>query len=190
MDVPCGDCRGCCTSAYFIPISPDEKEALNSIPKKLLFKAPGLPKGYQVLGYCDNGHCPMFIENKCSIYHARPLTCRQYDCRVFAATGLDVGEDKPRIAAQAKRWRFDFAKAADSDHFGAVQAAAKFLNRYAETFPPGFLPGQATQRAMLAIKVYGLFLKSPVPARPSEKWVRERVGEIVGEAKKSTPSSP
>lgn len=181
MDVPCGDCRGCCTSAYFIPVGPDEKEALASIPKKLLFKAPGLPKGYQVLGYGDNGHCPMFVGNQCSIYRTRPLTCRQYDCRVFAATGLDVGEDKPRISAQARSWRFDFAKAADGEHFRAVQAAAKFLNRYEEYFQPGFLPGQATQRAMLAIRIYRLFLKKPLPARPKEEAIRERVGDIEGE---------
>lgn len=181
MDVPCGDCRGCCTSAYFIPVGPEEKEALASIPKKLLFKAPGLPKGYQVLGYGDNGHCPMFRENQCSIYQARPLTCRQYDCRVFAATGLDVGEDKPRIAAQAKSWRFEVADAADSEAFRAVQAAARFLNRYAESFPPGFLPGQATQRAVLALRIYRRFLKKPLSARPAEAAIRARVGEIVAE---------
>jgi hypothetical protein len=58
--VPCGDCRGCCTSGYFIHIQPHEKATLAAIPKKLLFPAPGLPKGNVLLGYRENGHCPMF----------------------------------------------------------------------------------------------------------------------------------
>ena len=31
MEVPCGDCRGCCTTSYFIHIAPDETAALGAI---------------------------------------------------------------------------------------------------------------------------------------------------------------
>ncbi len=107
--VPCGECRGCRTSAYFIPIAPDETDTLSHIPKALLFPAPGLPKGHRLLGYRENGHCPMFIDNACSIYPHRP---RLPAIRLPPVPGLPtaVEEGKPRIAAQAARWRFAFPR--------------------------------------------------------------------------------
>jgi uncharacterized protein len=157
-DVPCGDCRGCCTSSYFIHIGPDETAALARIPKALRFKAPGLPKGHVLMGYDEKGHCPMFKDNACSIYADRPQTCRDYDCRVFPATGFSVEEDKPVIAGQAVRWRFDFSKPTDKRDFAAVQSAAEFLRDHADAFPAGFLPSHPTQLAVLSLKVYTLFL--------------------------------
>ena len=50
-NVPCGECRACCTSAYFIHIAPEETATLARIPKRLTFRAPGLPKGHVLLGY-------------------------------------------------------------------------------------------------------------------------------------------
>jgi len=158
--VPCGECKACCTSSYFIHIGPDETETLARIPKELLFAAPGLPKGHVVLGYDQNGHCPMFINNTCSIYEYRPQTCRTYDCRIFPATGLPTGSDKPLIAQQAGRWQFAFSTMQDHEHFAAVQAAAKFLREHAESFPAGFVPNNPTQQAVVAIKVYTVFLRS------------------------------
>jgi uncharacterized protein len=174
--VPCGDCRGCCTSSYFIHIRPEEKETLARIPRKLIFKAPGMPKGHVLLGYGENGHCPLFIGNRCSIYAHRPQTCRDYDCRIFPATGIGLGEEKPLISRQADRWAFGFGEAEDRMHFTAVRAAAKFLDAHAESFPPGFVPRNPTQRAVVALKVYEAFLgaaggpgkrggESAVPAR-------------------------
>ena len=160
VSVPCGECKACCTSSYFIHIRPDETETLAKIPKELLFAAPGLPKGNVLLGYDKNGHCPLFIDNKCSIYDYRPQTCRNYDCRIFPATGLPVGSDKTLIAQQAGRWKFDFPTTQDHEHFLAVQAAAKFLREHAESFPAGFVPNNPTQQAIVAIKVYEVFLNS------------------------------
>ena len=166
--VPCGECKACCTSSYFIHIRSDETETLAKIPKEFLFAAPGLPKGHVVLGYDKNGHCPMFIDNKCSIYDYRPQTCRKYDCRIFPATGLPAGSDKPLISQQAGRWKFDFPTTQDHEHFLAVQAAAKFLREHAESFPPGFVPNNPTQQAVVAIKVYEVFLNSTHEAENGE----------------------
>lgn len=121
-DVPCGACAACCTSSQFVHIEPDESDTLAHIPAELLFPAPRLPSGHLVLGYDDRGHCPMLVENRCSIYEHRPRTCRTYDCRLFAATGLAI-TDKPAIAAQVARWRFSFPTPADRDRFDAVRAA-------------------------------------------------------------------
>jgi Fe-S-cluster containining protein len=157
-DVPCGDCRGCCTSAYFIHIRPDETAALAAIPKNLRFRAPGLPKGHVVMGYDEKGHCPMFKHNACSIYAHRPQTCRDYDCRVFAATGIPADEGKPAIAEQVGRWKFDVSAPRDKSHFDALRAAAAFLKDRAALFPPGFVPANNTQLAVVALKVYDVLL--------------------------------
>jgi len=156
--VPCGSCTACCTSSYFIHIEPDETETLSKIPKELQFTAPGLAKGNIVLGYDKNGHCPMFMDNKCSIYENRPRTCRKYDCRVFPATGLSVSEEKKLISEQADRWDFKFLDKNDQKQNTAVKTAAKFINDSPECFPIGFIPRNRTQQAVLAIKVYKVFL--------------------------------
>ncbi|MBN2009853.1 YkgJ family cysteine cluster protein [candidate division KSB1 bacterium] len=160
-DVPCGSCTACCTSSYFIHIQPDGQETLASIPKKLLFRAPGLPQGNVLMGYDKNGHCPMFKDNKCSIYKTRPQTCRDYDCRVFPATGLSVGADKPLIDQQALRWKFDLSTPLAQKELAAVHATAQFIREHADCFPNEFIPTNATQQAVLAIKVYTVFLDLP-----------------------------
>ena len=170
-NVPCGECRACCTSSYFIHIKPDETQTLASIPKQLLFPAPGLPKGNMVLGYDENGFCPMFKNNNCSIYEFRPQTCRDYDCRVFPATGLPAGENKVLISQQAQRWKFDLHTEQNNKQFFVVQAAAKFLTNHTECFPAGFVPNNTTQQAVLAIKVYDVFLNFT-----EERLKKERAG--------------
>jgi Fe-S-cluster containining protein len=157
MAVACGECRGCCTSSYFIPIEADEKETLAHIPKRLLFPAPGKAKGRWLIGYDEKGHCAFFKGNACSIYAHRPRVCRAYDCRVFPATGLSE-DGKPAIARQAERWRFAFPSAEDERQFEAARAAARFLREHAADFPEGFLPSQATQLAALALRIRSVFL--------------------------------
>ena len=104
--VPCGACTACCTSSQFVHIAPDETDTLAHIPVELRFPAPGLPKGHVVLGYDKHGTCPMLVGGACSIYEHRPRTCRIYDCRVFAAAGVEPDASQPAIAEQVSRWRF------------------------------------------------------------------------------------
>jgi len=161
MEVPCGDCRACCTSSYFIHIKPNETETISQIPEELLFVAPGLPKGHVLLGYDKNGHCPMFVNNGCSIYENRPQTCRDYDCRILSATGLTEGEERPLISEQAARWEFDLSSKKEQDEITALKSVAKFLIENKELFPDGFIPSNPIQHAVLAIKVYRVFLNEP-----------------------------
>lgn len=157
--VPCGECTACCRSSYFITIGPDETEVLARIPEELLSPAPGLPEGNVVLGYDENGHCPMLVDDNCSIYEHRPRTCRNYDCRIFAATGVAIEDDgKAPIARHALRWKFSYPDKRDRDRHSAVGAAATFLRKHAGSFPSG-VPNDSTQLAILAIKVYEVFLK-------------------------------
>jgi Fe-S-cluster containining protein len=158
-EVPCGGCNACCKASYFIHIRPDETEALARIPKALLFPAPGLPRGNVVMGYDEHGHCPMLVDDNCSIYEQRPITCRRFDCRVFPAAGIATREDeKALVANRARRWKFSYPTESDRDQHSAVRAATKFLTERAECFPNG-VPNNSTQLAILAIKVYEVFLE-------------------------------
>lgn len=158
-DVPCGACNACCRSSYFIHIKPTEKAALDRINKRLLFPAPGFPRGHQVLGYDETGRCPMFENLSCSIYENRPMTCRYYDCRIFAATEIPPGEDeKVLIAQQVSRWKFTFPEHCDKDWHSALQVAVHFIREHTDRFPEGTIPGNPTQLAVFAIKVCDVFL--------------------------------
>jgi uncharacterized protein len=129
-EVPCGACTACCTSSQFVHIGPDETDTLAHIPAGLLFPAPGQPKGHVLLGYDERGHCPMLVDGGCSIYEHRPRTCRAYDCRIFAAAGLDVDAEDDRkapVAAQARRWRFSFPTADDRRRHDALRTAVRTL---------------------------------------------------------------
>lgn len=157
-DVPCDGCTACCRSSQFVHIEPDEVETLARIPSALLFPAPRLPRGHVLLGYDENGHCPMLVDDRCSIYEHRPKTCRTYDCRIYAAAGVEVDEtEKPGIARRARRWRFDYPSPADEAEHDAVRAAAAYV-REQEDLHDG-TPSSATERAVLAIRLRGEFLK-------------------------------
>lgn len=161
-DVPCGGCTACCTSSQFIHIGPDEAETLARIPAELLFPAPRLPAGNVLLGYDENGHCPMLINGACSIYEHRPRTCRTYDCRVFPAAGVELDdEDQLAIAQRARRWRFSFPAEVDRTEHDAVRAAARFVREHEDLLPEDVVPANATQRAVLAIRLHDAFLAAP-----------------------------
>jgi Fe-S-cluster containining protein len=139
-DVPCGSCSACCTSSHFVHVEPDEADALAHIPASVRFPAPG--RAGQVMGYDEHGRCPMFVDGACSIYEHRPRACRTYDCRVFAAAGVEP--DRPAIAERAVRWRFRYATDVDRRRHEAVLAAAERLGTGT--------PTSATERAVLAVR--------------------------------------
>lgn len=77
-DVPCGSCFDCCSKltphltdeefksgkyAYTFMQSPISDEPVITIPKAV------------------HGGCMYLVDNKCSIYDDRPISCRQFDCR-------------------------------------------------------------------------------------------------------------
>jgi len=126
-DVPCGDCTVCCRASQFILVTSTDVAARSVIPSELLFAAPGLPEGNHVMGYDAHGHCPMFRDSGCSIYEQRPQACRTYDCRIFAATGIDVSADgRDELAARVARWQFDLANDG-AELLDALQAAGAYV---------------------------------------------------------------
>lgn len=156
-DVPCGTCVACCSSSQFVHIGPDERDALAHIPKALLFPAPRMPRGHVLMGYDEDGRCPMLRADGCSIYEHRPRTCRTYDCRVFPAAGVLPDEpDKSMIAAQAARWQFTFESPEALGAATAVRAAAEFL-RDRQTELDDAAPHTTTQLAVAAVRTHDLF---------------------------------
>jgi Fe-S-cluster containining protein len=180
--VPCDGCTACCTSSQFVHIGPDEGDTLAHIPAQLLFPAPGLPEGHVVLGYDQRGHCPMLIDNQCSIYDHRPRTCRTYDCRVYPATGIELrGSRTSLIARRTRRWRFSFPSQSDAAEYEAIRSAATFLVEHRDRLPDPDRPVTETQLAVLAIEVCHLFLSPSTgaddahPVTPTPEAVYDEV---------------
>ena len=178
-DVPCDGCTACCTSSQFIHIEPDEFDTLSHIPADLLFPAPRLPTGHVVMGYDEHGHCPMLIDDHCSIYEHRPRTCRTYDCRIFPAAGVDLDDrDKAQIADRARRWRFSHPEPIDRTEHDAVLAAAAYLARHPGVLPDGASGANATRRAVLAVHLYELFLGDEPPPDEVRVELRCRISAL------------
>ena len=168
-DVPCDGCTACCTSSQFIHVGPDESDTIAHIPADLLFPAPGLPPGHVVVGYDERGHCPMLIDDECSIYEHRPRTCRTYDCRIFPATGLHLDDaDKAEIARRVQRWRFSYPTEADRQQHDAVRTAATSLQEQADRLPDRAVRMNTTQLAVRAIEAVSVELvRAPAPTSRS-----------------------
>jgi Fe-S-cluster containining protein len=165
-DVPCGDCTGCCTSGYSIQLRPDDSKALARIPPELLVSAAGFRRGDLTMAPLPDGVCPMLHAGKCSIYRDRPQTCLDYDCRIFAAAGIDAGgADKAVINRRVRQWRFSYPAESDRLTHQAVLAAAAFIVTKRASFTAGRVPTAPTGIAVLAIKAYAVFLAAEAEAQ-------------------------
>jgi Fe-S-cluster containining protein len=161
MNVACGDCRGCCTSSYFIKVRAHERAALEHIGEENLRSAPHSTNGAMLMGFDSHGHCFMFENGNCSIYAHRPETCRTYDCRVFTAAAMNAGPDKTEINERIASWRFEYPTARDREEQRAVTAAANFIRQHVVRFPGGRVPSRPSEVAVLAVKTYEVFLQPP-----------------------------
>ncbi len=164
--MPCGGCTACCRSSQFVHIGPDEVDTLERIPSSLLFPAPRLPLGHVLMGYDERGCCPMLVDDRCTIYEHRPLTCRTYDCRVFPATGNEPDDPDGPIARQARRWRFAHPADADVVEHDAVRAAAAVVREREREGADG-VPATATGRAVVALRLSAAFVAVDRDGRPA-----------------------
>jgi len=159
MDVPCATCNACCRAYYFIHIRSKEKDTIRHIPPKILFPAPRSARGDVLLGYNEHGRCPMLIDNSCTIYAHRPITCRTYDCRIFSAAGVSADGEPSMPSREIPRWRFSYPHPLDRQQHAAVKAACRFLQQHGKELPVELVPGNAIQLALLSIKVYDVFMR-------------------------------
>lgn len=165
-DVPCGECVGCCVSSYPIPLRRSDEVARAEVPEQMLIGHAEPGKDW-LMGFRDDGSCPFLAGGcSCSIYANRPQTCRDYDCRIYAAAGLLPDGERPVIANRVRTWRFDVTTTEDVAAAAAVQRAAQFIRGHAGLFPPGMRATSATAAAVLAIKTYALFLAAEAGRSP------------------------
>jgi uncharacterized protein len=155
-DVPCDGCVGCCVSSYPIPLRPTDTVALARVPDPYLQWQSGGASSAR-MGFRDDGTCPMLVERRCTIYAERPRTCRDYDCRIYAAAGLLPDGDRPVIQQRVGEWCFGYADDQARASAIAVQRAAAFIREHAASFPAAVRAHSATAAAVLAVKVYPLF---------------------------------
>lgn len=176
-DVPCGSCIGCCISAYPIPLRPEDTVARDQVPEQWLLGA-AVPGERWLMGFREDGSCPFMASGRCGIYADRPQTCRDYDCRIYAAAGLVPAGPRPAIEARVRLWRFDYTAEADRQAQAAVQHAAGFIRQHAGLFPGPMRASSPTAAAVLAVKVYPLFMRYPEGCQDPAVVV-ERVLEMV-----------
>jgi hypothetical protein len=159
MHVPCGDCTGCCTSGYSIQLRAADTRALEVVAAEWLVDSAGFAPGQKTLAPRADGTCRMLESGRCTIYAARPQTCLDYDCRVFAAAGIDAGgDDKAVINQRVRDWRFDYPAEADRRAHAAVRAAAAFIRRVGDGSAGIRVPASPMGIAVLAVKVSDVFL--------------------------------
>jgi Fe-S-cluster containining protein len=180
-DVPCGDCIGCCVSSYAIPLRPADTAALDAVPARYLRMSVegGFARmDYRPDGSCPipDGSCPMLGEGRCTIYADRPQTCRDYDCRLYAAIGLLPDGERPVIRERVREWQFEFTTTEEIAQRDAVLSAARFIREQAALFPPAARAHSAAAVAVLAVKTWPLFANKkgdrPEDLSPSEQAKR------------------
>lgn len=171
-DVPCDGCVGCCVSAYPIPLRPDDRVALERVPDMNL-QLPVVPGQLARMTPRADGRCPMLQADLCTIYADRPRTCRDYDCRIYAAAGLTPDGPRPVIQQRVREWRFGFAGPRERAMAEAVRRAAEFIRDHATLFPASARVHSATAVAVLAVQSWELFAEGG----PAEAGMRP--GELV-----------
>lgn len=172
MDVPCGDCVGCCVSGYSLQLRPEDHQAAARIPATFMVRAAGFAKENVTVAALPNGLCPMLDDGKCSIYSVRPQTCLDYDCRIFAAAGIVAGgEDKAVINKRVLEWRFSYPERTDELEHAAVRAAATFIRERRDSFTVR-VPAGPMGIAVFAIKAYPVFLDAGIGTRTDAEVAR------------------
>ncbi|MGC4029619.1 MAG: YkgJ family cysteine cluster protein [Steroidobacteraceae bacterium] len=175
-DVPCGSCVGCCVSSYPIPLRPGDEVAREQVPEQWLLE-PALPGERWLMGFREDGSCPFLEAKCCSIYADRPQTCRDYDCRIYAAAGLMPDGDRPVIAERVRAWEFAFSSEQERRDAEAMRCAARFIRQHQAQFPQAMRAGSATAAAVLAVKTYVLFVSTDMGP------TAEMVGRVIDAAK-------
>lgn len=112
----------------------------------------------------------MLRDNECSIYASRPQTCRDYDCRVFAASGLSP--EKLVIRQRVSQWRFSYPTALDRKAHSAVLTAANFIRTKRNSFPNQRAPMGPSGISVLACESYSVFLEPDVHEKTDTEVAR------------------
>ena len=156
--VPCGDCKACCRAGYFIPVHRQEWSTRAAIPARLLVTPPTHHRDgdFQLISTTRHGDCALLRNGACSIYRERPQTCRDYDCRLFAASGLSSGYGE--IDRQVARWHFHHESEESLRLHAAIRTAARFVIDNERAFPHRRVPKRPADITVVALKSHRVFL--------------------------------
>lgn len=186
-DVPCGDCVGCCSSSWPIALRASDAKVISKIPAQWLLDPQDAPEGLRYMAYREDGTCPMLTSGRCSVYLDRPQTCRDFDCRLFAAAGIpSAGDNKPLINARIAAWRFSYATPADEAAHQAMRKAAAFLAHPKTRGLAPRLPTSPIALAGLAFKAHRVFLDAA-----HETWaVEDCLKRVIAAARAFDQAAP
>jgi hypothetical protein len=147
-----------------VPIRPTD--ALEDVlPREYLVPITSVSK---MLVARTDGTCPMLQPSGCLIYARRPQTCRDYDCRVFAAAGIDAGgSERAVINERVRAWRFTYQNELEERTHEAVMATARFIRGNGAAFA-GRAPTAPSGIAVLSIKAFNVFLEHTEARSPQE----------------------
>ena len=99
----------------------------------------------------------MLIDEGCSIYNNRPQTCREFDCRIYAAADLILEEEnQAAINTRVQSWQFRIDSSTQDIQQLAIPAAARFIKQEAAHLQRK--PSHPTEIALLAIAAWDLFV--------------------------------
>ena len=141
---------------------------------------PGCRAGHVLMGYDERGHCPMLVDDACSIYEHRPA-----DLSHLRLPGLRRhGRGARRRSAPHRRAHGPLAvRPPGRVGRGPPRCGRAPLRRTsvrtATTSRPATVPGNPTQLAVLAIDVHDVFLgggdraRRPVVVQPELATVRD-----------------
>ena len=103
--VPCGNCVACCYHPNVDVCAEDDVQFLDVTEHGALRKRP-------------DGACIHLGTDGCTVYEHRPKACRQYDCRMPAAVGIERVYDG---GMKAPVWKFDIKTEAERRFVRAAQ---------------------------------------------------------------------
>jgi uncharacterized protein len=163
-------------SGYPVPIR--ARDALDDVlPPEYVIPISTVSK---MLTARPDGTCPLLVEHKCTIYTRRPQTCRDYDCRVFAAAGIDAGgEEREVINRRVRAWQFTYESEGERRVHDAIKTTACFIRQNSSAFA-GRAPTAASGIAVLSVKSFEVFLNR----EPGTRSAQDLAADIVAASRK------
>jgi hypothetical protein len=167
-DVPCGECTACCTSLPVRLHRPGRKanHSTHSAQAPISALRAATDTFWATM---KGGHCPMFMNTKCSIYAHRPQNVphvrlsRLLSHRNFPRTRISLA-----LQAGANEWKFSSPSPRDQLDQDAVRAAGKSLLDHPELLPGGMPPHAACRSGRQT--AFALFSLADPPGNLSTPW--------------------
>jgi Fe-S-cluster containining protein len=185
MPVPCGSCNACCRVPDLLAeLRPGEER---DFPEAV--RDPDT--GDMVLPKRENGECVHLVDGRCSIYHRRPASCRNYDCRVYLVglPPLNYG-CKDHAVQTMKRWgpwRIETAEDIDA-MFAWHRAVAETCSEGARKTTMMVLAQVLTAFQVFIGKAHEVrdrvgMAKARLLASNQDKMIRSRLAQAYAESK-------